>query len=261
MIPSSIVTSFIIALAMTTIVPIALLIVLGVKRKTSALPLLVGFLAFFISQIILRMPILNTLSTFEWYNSFQSYSIVLFILFLCFTAGLFEESARLGGAMLLKQQKRFKDAVSFGLGHGICEVIILVGLTNINNVIYCIAVNSPDVAFASTISTDVLEAVAAFLIDINPAHIYLGILERVFAVVIHVSLTVMVFYSIVKKKRLFFVLAIAAHTLVNFITLTVASYLNLIVAQLALLIMTTALGLLVLRVRTNFDDGLEPDEE
>ena len=34
------------------------------------------------------------------------------------SAGLFEETARLVGAKLLKQHRTYKDMISFGLGHG-----------------------------------------------------------------------------------------------------------------------------------------------
>ena len=44
------------------------------------------------------------------------------------SAGLFEETARLGGAAILKNYRTWKDMVSFGLGHGLCEVMLIAGI-------------------------------------------------------------------------------------------------------------------------------------
>ena len=59
------------------------------------------------------------------------------------SAGIFEESARyLGARFILKNKRTYKDAISFGLGHGLCEVILLNGVANMNNTIYSILLNS-----------------------------------------------------------------------------------------------------------------------
>ncbi|MEG0693920.1 MAG: hypothetical protein RR444_12670, partial [Oscillospiraceae bacterium] len=66
----SIVVSFCIALLLTTVVPLVLLLVLGLKKKLSVIPMLVGASAFFVSQMILRLPIMSILSTQKWYQDF-----------------------------------------------------------------------------------------------------------------------------------------------------------------------------------------------
>jgi uncharacterized membrane protein YhfC len=127
----------------TMVVPIVLLIVLGVKRKIRGLPLLFGALAFFISQICIRIPILSYLGTQQWFLDFSANFFIIYVLMLSFTAGLFEESARLGGAALLKNHRTYKDIISFGLGHGLCEAVILVGLNMFSSAFVAMNIENP----------------------------------------------------------------------------------------------------------------------
>lgn len=259
MIPSVTVNTFIFALIFTTVVPIGLLIFLAVKKKINLKPMLFGALAFFVSQVILRMPILSILSTQEWFISFAGSMFIAYVLVLSFTAGLFEESARLGGALILKNNRSYKDAVSFGLGHGFCEVILIIGTMHINNVILSIAINNPEIQAALALTAEPLAEITALLRDVPLHHIYLGLLERVSAVILHIFATVLVFQGVVQKKTCarkmlgYYALAIAAHTAVNFAAVMLGQYINLYVSQAVLLVMAAAMGWYVLRSKKWFE--------
>ena len=54
-----------------------------------------GLLSFFISQILLRIPLLQLCAGQGWYQALAQSSPLVLGLGLAFTAGLFEESARL----------------------------------------------------------------------------------------------------------------------------------------------------------------------
>ena len=76
MISNSTVLAFVFAAIFTLILPIAFIIILGVKKKISGLPLLLGAVAFFLSQIILRIPLLNVLSGQDWYRNFAEHHYI-----------------------------------------------------------------------------------------------------------------------------------------------------------------------------------------
>ena len=97
MIPVETIIAFGISSFFTLLFPIILMIVLVAKQKIAPRPLLIGMLAFFVSQILLRVPILNVLSTQSWFLSFAQQQMILYLVLLSSTAGLFEESARLIG--------------------------------------------------------------------------------------------------------------------------------------------------------------------
>ena len=255
MISSSTVTAFIIALTFTLALPIILLIVLGIRKKISFLPLFIGATAFFLSQIVLRIPLISALSTQSWYQNLST-MFIPYILILSFSAGLFEESARLGGALLLKKRRSYKDVISFGLGHAFCEVIILVGMTHINNVIFCLAINGGDslAPITAAIPIETLETVTAQLSAVNAVDIYGGIVERFSTVLFHIFATVLVFNGVVKKKGYYFWLAVAAHTVFNFIGALLNNVAGTVIVELVLLIMALAAGWYVLISRNGFNN-------
>jgi len=250
MIPFSIVFSFVIAAVFTVVVPIVILIVLGIKRKISGLPLLFGAAAFFLSQVVLRMPLMSMLSGQSWYQAFAS-QFFLYVLFLSFSAGLFEESARLGGALLLKKHRSYKDVISFGLGHAFCEVIILVGIANISNALLCLSINSGN--GLSMPSSERMETMLAWLTSTNTMDVYLGILERFIAVIFHIFATVLVFIGVTKKKIHYYFLAILVHTLFNLSAVLLTQFAGAVISEIALLITALAMGFYTLRLKEDFN--------
>lgn len=224
--------TFVLALCVTLLGPVILLVVLGAKGKISGLPLGLGFASFFVSQILLRIPLLQWCAGQEWYQSLASSAPLVVGLALCFTAGLFEESARLGGVALLGPRKpafpgapkrpghrTWKGALSFGLGHGLCETILLVGLTHLNNVIFCLLLGLGEDMLASLIPADQLDLVLEQFAAVTPLTILAGLLERVSAVLFHIFATGLVFLAVATKRWFLYPAAILCHTLFNCVTL------------------------------------------
>ena len=76
MISNALILSFGVSLVCTLILPVVLLIVLLITRKLNPLPLLAGFASFFISQILLRIPLLQVLGTQSWFAAFATHTVV-----------------------------------------------------------------------------------------------------------------------------------------------------------------------------------------
>lgn len=223
---------FLVALIVTLFVPILLLIILGCAKKIQGMPLALGFASFFVSQILLRIPLLQQCAGQEWYQTLAASSPVLVGLMLAFTAGLFEESARLGGVALLGPRKpsfpggplrsgyrTWKGALSFGLGHAFCEMILLVGLTHLNNLIFCVMLGFGQETLASLIPADQLNLIVEQFAAVTPLTILAGILERLSAVLFHLFATGLVFLAMAKKQWLLYPAAILCHTLFNCVAL------------------------------------------
>ena len=254
MIPSSIVFSFIAAAVFTVLVPAALLIVLGIKRKISGLPLLFGAAAFFLSQIVLRIPLISILSGQSWFQAFAA-NYFPYALCLSFSAGLFEESARLGGALLLKKHRNYKDVISFGLGHAFCEVIILIGVSHINSIVLSLAINSGN--GLSMLPSETLEITIAQLAALDPLNFIWGILERFSAVLFHIFATVLVFKGVTKKKIHYYFLAILAHTLFNFLGVLLARFAGIVITEIVLLAAALTMGFYTIKCHTGKDSSDE----
>ena len=192
----------------TFLVPIVLLVVLLVRRMVSSKALALGFAAFGISQLVLRIPLLSVLSLWQPYVDWATAHMWLQLLLVGgLSAGLFEETARLGGACLLNRKGfTYKDVISFGLGHGLCEVILLVGLSQISSMATTLAI-----AFAPEMMQQALGAqfdlVISQLAAVSPLTILLSLVERLGAVSLHVFNTVLVFRAVRQRQPLFYLAA------------------------------------------------------
>lgn len=222
MISTTVIIAFAAALLLTLALPLIVLPILGAKKKLSWKPLGLGALSFLVSQLLLRMPLLQQLSTQQWYMSLSESAPLLISFMLAFSAGLFEESARLGGVALLGKKddspgyRTWHGALAFGLGHGCCEVVLLIGLTHLNNFLICMILNTGGTELmASILSPEQAVQIAASFSSISPADIAAGLLERVSALMFHLFATSLVFLGFIRKKLYLYVLAIVIHTVFN----------------------------------------------
>ena len=98
-----------------------------------------GMLAFVLSQVLTRIPLMTWLSTQDapWAQWLVSGPVA------SFSAGLFEETGRLLVMLwLLRRFHRWVDGISFGLGHGGIEAILLVGLAQASYLGLAVMINT-----------------------------------------------------------------------------------------------------------------------
>lgn len=143
-------------------------------------------LCFFISQPLLRFPLLNWLQGrtefVAWTISYPTMSMV----FLALSAGVFEEVFRYIFKQFLIRPKKsvFLQPILFGLGHGCMEVLVLF-IPNISQMI-------------------------------TRGTLLMAIIERLIAIIGHIFLTVIVWNGFQREKRAqYLILAILVHGLLN----------------------------------------------
>lgn len=207
--------------------PIGLAIYLCVKRKASFIAVLVGALVFLVTQVLIRIPLLQLAASMPWYQAMAA-NLVVLVLFLSFTAGLFEETGRyLGFRFLLKHKLETKNALAYGVGHGGFEAIFLVGLTYINNLAISLMINSG--TFDQTVAPALgasAEMVKSLLVNTPPTSYALAGIERVLAILAHIAMSLLVYYAVRYGKVRFYFFALLAHTLMNFISVMIAKQTN-----------------------------------
>jgi len=246
-ISSSVFIAFIIAAVLELLFPIVLLLVLCIKKKISAVPMFLGAAAFFVSQLCFRIPILQVLGMQNWFKAF-ALNTIPYLLMLSVTAGLFEESARyLCAGCFLKKHRSFNDALSFGLGHGFCEVILLTGMAQINNIVYTVMINNGNFkALTSQLSAATSQQLLSTMLAVKPDAVYLGILERVFAVTFHIFASILIFKGVNEHKVSYYFLAIAAHAVLDFGSVAITKYATMWAGEgFAFLIALAALFLII----------------
>lgn len=243
--------AFAVAAFCTLVLPVVLLIVLLALKKVRLAPLALGFVSFFVSQPVLRIPLLQLLTSAGALDAIAGNTLVYAVVVGGLSAGLFEETARLAGAAILKNNRAWKDMVSFGLGHGLCEVMLLTGMTHVNNLLLCAALSDPAGPLAvllAGVDSATLELVAGQLAAATPGLVALGLLERVSAVLFHLFATSLVFTAVIRRQPLWYFAAVAAHTFFNALAVLLAGF-SILTMELVLLAAGLAMGAYVLAQR------------
>jgi uncharacterized membrane protein YhfC len=191
------------------------------KKAFSFLPLLGGFLGFFISQIVFRINVLQyVLPQFVWYNLMAANPWLISI-FLAVTAGLVEEFARFIVFVIMKKRRSFPDGFSYGIGHGGTEAILLVGLSLVNSLIYCLMINSGTwntvVSALPQTQQAAMAQIGQQLVAAQPWTFLVGGFERICAILIQIALSLVVLKGFMSNKKwLYLLYAIGLHALVDF---------------------------------------------
>ncbi len=222
----------IVTLIVTLIGPIVAAIVYSVKNKGKGVwkAWLLGAAGFFILQVLIRIPILNVLGTFPWFQRFAENNYIVYCLILAMTAALFEVVARFAVAKILQKRMNYQQGVAAGLGHGGIEAMILIGMTYVNNLLYAVMINSGafDAMVVQTGAAPVpnaaelveqLNQIKTALIETPGYAFYLAGYERILCVLFHTAMSLLVCYMVCKEKALLGVgIAFAAHFFVDFVS-------------------------------------------
>lgn len=198
-------------------IPAGGLLYLIISQKKAEKAFIIGILAFFVSQIVIRIPILQyLLPKMEWYQGLQG-NIWAYAFFLGITAALFEETARWAAMKwILKKERRRIDGIAFGLGHGGIEAILLVGIANINSLIYMAAMNNGtfDMLFAA-VPAETAAMVKNQLLSVTPLQASMGGMERIFAIIFHISCSLIVLKGVKERRAWYFWFAVLLHMLLD----------------------------------------------
>jgi len=188
------------------LVPGILALVLILRRKASWRTFVLGIAAFTVSQLLLRIPLLNLLQNSAGYMLFAITNPVLFSVLLALSAGVFEEGGRylIIRKLLKRPTLHWHEGIVFGLGHGGVEAFWLVGLGYVSLI-------------AAALRGQNLSAILA----VPPHSFLLAGVERLLAVILHIALSLLVFYSVRYRRVGAVIIAVIAHTVVNAVVLVI----------------------------------------
>ena len=224
MVPSATILFCILSLLVSLILPVVLLILFARKYPKQGIvsAWLLGAAGFFVTQILIRVPILTVLQTQGWFLTFSQNHLFAYAFSLAFTAGLFELAGRFIVAKILRENLTFRRSLAAGLGHGGIEAMVIVGITYINNLIYIIMINNGtfDAMLAQTAATGIdvsqLELIRTQLLTTSPLLFALGGFERLLAMTAHAAMSMIVCYGIARKKSLRCALVcLGIHTMID----------------------------------------------
>ena len=225
MIGSSTITSLIIAAIIGIVLPIGLVVVFTIKKKTKILPAFVGVGVFIVFSMILEtFPEVILFSGTNALSKLILSNGLLFAFFAALLAALFEEAGRfIAFKYVLKNYPEKENSISYGLGHGGIEMVIVLGYTSISYLIAASLLNNDQIGqmfagmdySAAEISAYTSEMITS-ISSINPSFVTISAIERLIALLFHVSASVLVFTGVKNKDFRYVVYAFLLHLLMDF---------------------------------------------
>lgn len=197
------IAAFLVGGILAILIPIAALIIFKLKNKDVKLSyFFIGAATFVVFALILEQ-ILHSLML----STVQNSGIVFYVLYGALCAGIFEETGRfLAFKLFCKKENDPRASIMYGLGHGGIEAIVLVGITLISYAVTAVTVNALGTEALFGVLPDdqrwAAEAQIAALADYDMVSTFVSLGERILAMVLHTSLSVIVFASIKMKGKL-----------------------------------------------------------
>lgn len=228
--------------------PIFLFIILYKKYNTKILPVIIGITGFILFVLVLERSIHSiVLGRFALRKK-----PLIYIIYGIFMAGIFEETTRFISFKILKKKYNgIETGLAYGIGHGGIEAILLTGFSMVNAVIFAIILNSGNIEMITgELHGEALEQVNTqimTLLTTPPYLFFIGGIERIFAICIQLSLSIIVFYSVYGKNKIWlYPLAIILHAIVNIpaAAMQVGIIKNMILVEL--LVLLGAVGLIII---------------
>lgn len=200
--------------------PVVLLILCKKSFGGSLVPFFTGAVTFFLAAMVLE-SILHNIVLLSPVGQVIQNNVFLYALYGGLAAGLFEETGRLAAMKWLKKKhNRPETALLYGAGHGGIEVLLLLGMTMANNLVLSFMINAGQTEVLSAsmdgANLEALQATFRALAE-TPATMYLmAPLERISAVILHISLSILVWQAAVKPGKMgMYFLAVLLHALVD----------------------------------------------
>ena len=181
------------------------IMILTWEKKTGARikPFWIGVLTFLLFAMVLEQVMHAIFLVIPWSGSkYITTHTWAYALYGCFAAGFFEETGRyVAFDKWLKDCWKRKDAVTYGIGHTSCEILCVTGMGAIS---YLVMLYNPAVGNAAATSS------------ISAGTLMMGVVERLIASVLHISLSVFVYTAVkVIGKKYLYPVAIALHMLAD----------------------------------------------
>lgn len=206
----------------------------------------------FIAAQVLHIPLVAALGSL-----LQNSSLVVNAIILGLLAGVFEETARyILFKFILKNTKSWKEGILIGLGHGGVEALLL-GILAALGFIAMIGYRNIDLSTVPSIPADQLELARQQVDAYWSAPWYvalLGFVERIFAIGLHLSFSVMVLYSVVFRRPLWFWLALLWHALVDAVAVYVVQEVGILEVEGIVAVLALISLWIVFRLRQSFSD-------
>ena len=222
------------------------------KLKGPIGPFFIGFAAFALFALVLESIMHNLVLLVSPVGEKIQGNIWLYALYGGAAAAVFEETGRIVAAKtVLRRRQDTVSAYMYGAGHGGIEALAVGAATGVSNIVLGVMINSGTYrALLEPLSGANLDAAVAQLSALcadNGASL-LGGVERVFALAVHIALSLIMFRGLREHKGGLVVLCYALHFLLDAVLVVINSYFGIYIAELWVAVCAALIVLLALKI-------------
>ena len=220
--------TYTLAVILMIIVPIILAMILRRYFQVPWILFGIGTLTFIGSQVV-HLPLNNLLTDLGILpqNAKEGWALIQMVGILGLTAGLCEELARAVGYALLRKFRRFEDGLMLGIGHGGVESMVIGGVLTAATISSLLTLKGQNLQELG-LSADQMESLTLQMqMFTRSAWSGFGpLLERLLAMTLHISFSMLVWKAFSTRNAGYVVLAIVYHALTDAVGVYVAVQTN-----------------------------------
>jgi len=217
------------ALIITVILMIAIPVIFFIywRRKhagqTNISWLIAGAIGFIVSARVLELGVhYFCIIADNPVSRFINGNTVAFVLYGIIMAGVFEECGRYVILKYIMKKNRIREnAVLYGIGHGGIEILAVLLPTMITYLVIAVLFSQGDAEHALSSLKITEETAAAALPSVQAAAAFdysmmaMNVIERLLGMILHIGLTVIVYYGVSNAKKAFLSMAVLLHMLMD----------------------------------------------
>jgi len=193
------------------------------KAQTKLSYLIAGAVGFIVSARMLELGVhYFCILADNPVSRFINGSTAAYVLYGTIMAGVFEECGRhIVLKYIMKKNRTRENAVLYGIGHGGIEILAVLLPTMITYLAVAVLFSQGDVENALSSLKITEETAAAALPAVQGATAFdygmmaANVIERLFAMLLHIGLTVIVYYGVINEKKGCLPAAILLHMLMD----------------------------------------------
>lgn len=239
-VPAASIAGMVFSLVVSFALPLGLLAYAKKKLGAKIASFFIGCGVFFLVVLLLESLVHRIVFLFT--GSALTENLVLYALYGGLMAALFEETGRYLAMKFLVRPLDFPNAFLYGVGHGGLEAMLLCGAASISNLVSANMINSGamSVQLASLDAQTAANSAAALsaLWTTSSLTFFAGGVERIIAVVLHLSLSILVFQSIRKKAPMELVRAYLFHFVIDSLSVLLSAVASVWVVELVAALVT-----------------------
>ncbi|HQQ88914.1 MAG TPA: YhfC family glutamic-type intramembrane protease [Oscillospiraceae bacterium] len=227
--------------------PVALLVFWRKKTHASLFPAVIGAATFILFALVLEQLLHSVVLKMPTVTG----NVVAYVLYAGFAAGIFEETGRwFAFRFLLKKYRGCETSVTYGIGHGGIEAILVTGAAMLSNLALVILLATQgESGLTAAVGSDTAAALISTFRATAPSLYLVGGLERVTAIALHIALSVLVFRAVREHRVGDWLLAVLFHALVDCFAVlySVGVIGSIMVIELGVFLMTVGIALIALQ--------------